>query len=348
MISTENADAGSPHADPQPVPIAPEPRKRRSGNLIEWLWRARALTDARSAVGRTPPLVAERLGRARRALELGDRAFDPIDPLRAGPSIGLALSLYREAAYWALLAQNEALSAPNLQEAFAKADAGLLLLVANGEEGLAAVRTALVDKDFVATAGDTPAEQRRDAAVAKEFVHTLVRLRLEPEARVGRLLVQRWARTVLFCLAVVAVSLGGWLVTREFSKGPDLAAGKPWRASSEYPGCNLREHRCNSTAVKIFFHTEEEDEPWVQFDLGAGARFAHVELTNRSDFGSDRAFPVVIESSDDAKKWKKLARRDSPYSTWRADFSPVTARFVRARVLKRTWFHLERFSVFAR
>jgi hypothetical protein len=69
---------------------------------------------------------------------------------------------------------------------------------------------------------------------------------------------------------------------------------------------------------------------------------------NRSDLGPDRAYPVVVEVSKDGKRWKEVARRDTAYSTWRADFAPTTARYVRAKVRKRTWFHLERFSVFAR
>jgi hypothetical protein len=136
-------------------------------------------------------------------------------------------------------------------------------------------------------------------------------------------------------------------LARELGKGPDLAAGKPWHASSVYPGCDLRQHVCGTAAVKIFFHTDEEDQPWVQFDLGRPTWFAHVELVNRSDSGSDRAFPVVIETSKDGTSWREVARRDDAYSTWLATFKPLKARYVRARLLKRTWFHLERFSVYA-
>jgi len=347
MISTENAEIGRPPGGSPPAEPSTSSKPRRAGRL-EWFSRSHALKEARSARAQTPPLEARRLLRARRALELADRAFDPVDALRTGSAVALALSLYREAAYWALLAQNQALQASNLGEAFAKADPALLLLVANGEEGLNQVRQALVEKDFVATAEDTDQRQRQDAAVARDFVHALVQVGLEPEARVGRLLLQRWMRILLGGLGLLTLLVGGFFAVRQLTQGPDLAAGKPWQASSQYAGCNLKEHLCSSTPVKIFFHTEEEDQPWVQFDLGARTRFSHVELVNRSDSGADRAFPVVIEASDQGKKWKELARRDTPYSTWRAEFAPTTARYVRARVLKRTWFHLERFSVYAR
>ena len=179
-------------------------------------------------------------------------------------------------------------------------------------------------------------------------MHALVGLGLDPQARVGRVLLQRWIRTLLGCFTLVALLVGGVYAARLLGQGPDLAAGRPWQASSRHAGCDLQQHMCGPTPVKIFFHTDEDDQPWVQFDLGPHTRFSHVELINRSDSGIDRAFPVVIESSNDAKKWKELARRDTSYSTWRADFAPTTARYVRARVLKRTWFHLEGFRVYAR
>lgn len=360
MISTDNADAASSPAEAAnspaeassppvgasaPVPPA-APAKPRAG-LVEWLYRSRALAAAREAAANTPPLEATRLGRARRALELADRAFDPVDPLRSGSSVALALSLYREAAYWALLAQDQSLAAADLREAFAKARPELLVRAADGEDALSRVRAALVEKDFIATAEDLEPQQQQDAAVAQEFVRALVQAGLEPQARIGRILLQRWSRTLLGVVIVVVAVLGAWLSVRELSQGPDLAAGRPWKASSEYNGCNLREHRCNATPVKIFFHTEEEDSPWVQFDLGKHTRFSHVEVVNRSDFGSDRAFPVVLEASNDGKKWIEVARRDTAYTTWRADFSTASARYVRARVLKHTWFHLEGFHVYA-
>jgi hypothetical protein len=347
MISTENADVGSPPGGPQGIEPKP-PIKPQAGGLFEWFYRARTLAEARSVLRSTPPLEARRLLYARRALELADRAFDPVDPLRAGSGVALSLSLYREAAYWALLAQDEILSASNLQEAFSKTDPALLSLVAGGEEPLKQVRTALVEKDFVGTFEDPDLRQQQDAAVVRDFVHALVALRLEPEARVGRILLQRWMRSLVGCFTLVALLVGGVYVVRQLGQGPDLAAGRPWQASSRHAGCDLQRHMCGPTPVKIFFHTDEEDQPWVQFDLGPHTRFSHVELVNRSDSGIDRAFPVVIESSNDAKKWKELARRDTSYSTWRADFAPTTARYVRARVLKRTWFHLEGFKVYAR
>ena len=340
----ETAEATGLHAEPQPKPSATE--QRRKGRF-EWIWRGGALKEARARLGERSALELARLQRARAALELADRAFDPIDPLRAGSSVGLSLSLYREAAYWALLAQDKALAATSLRAALEQADQELLQAAVGGQDALLSLRKVLVEKDFVATAEDLEETQRKEAALAKDFVHALVDHKLDTEARVGQLLLQRWTRTVLASLLTLAIVLGSWFAFQQLSKGPDLAAGKAWRPSSTFPGCNLAEQMCNGTRVKFFFHTEEENQPWVRFDLGRRTTFAHVELVNRSDAGSERAFPVVIEISDDGEKWREVSRREKPYATWRADFAPVQARYVRARVLKRTWFHLERFSVYA-
>src|SRR5689334_334616 len=110
MISTENADVGSPPEGPV-VSEASASTKPRGGGLVEWFYRSRALAAARSALAATPPLEARRLLYARRALELADRALDPVDALRTGSGVALSLSLYREAAYWGLLAQDQALNA---------------------------------------------------------------------------------------------------------------------------------------------------------------------------------------------------------------------------------------------
>src|SRR6478735_11558891 len=87
-------------SDDQKQPPAP-PAK----GLGEWLTRRQALRDARAFRSQLPADERLALERALRANELADRAYDPVDPLRSGSSLALSISLYREAAYWALLAQ---------------------------------------------------------------------------------------------------------------------------------------------------------------------------------------------------------------------------------------------------
>jgi hypothetical protein len=143
-------------------------------------------------------------------------------------------------------------------------------------------------------------------------------------------------------LAVVGGAVTG--IQRAMLK-PDLAAGKPWRASSSLDTCKPLEHSCTSTRTDIFFHTVEEAEPWLEIDLGRPTSFSVVDVTNRSDCCPDRAVPLAIEVSNDRTTWREVARRKETFSEWRAKFKSQQARYVRLRVLRRTLLHLEKVAV---
>jgi hypothetical protein len=129
------------------------------GGLLEWFWRGSALRTAKTAP-KASTLRRERLRRARLAAELADRTIDPAEPLRDGSAVPLAITLFREAAYWALLAKSEADDKPSLRELL---DAGKYPKPAMNEDDFALVRKALVDKTFAETADDRADTLCRDA-----------------------------------------------------------------------------------------------------------------------------------------------------------------------------------------
>jgi hypothetical protein len=323
---------------PKPAPAAP-PR-----GLVEWFWRGKSLRQVREYYKTLPTIEQSRLAHAQTALELADRARDPIDPLRSGSSLALSISLYREAAYWALLCQDARFSGHTLGELFETLPQDLLQ-AAIGPDLLPDVKLALVGRTFVETA-DLAAEQLPiDARLAHDFVHHLLARKLQPATRVGRLLLQRAVRAfglLALLLAVVGGAVTG--IQRAMMK-PDLAAGKPWRASSSLDTCKPLEHSCTSTRTDIFFHTVEEAEPWLEIDLGRPTGFSVVEVTNRSDCCPDRAVPLAIEVSNDRTTWREVARRKETFSEWRAKFKSQQARYVRLRALRRTLLHLEKVAV---
>jgi hypothetical protein len=314
----------------------------------EWLWRGEALRAARSNVAAPSTLAREHLQRARVATELADRALDPVDPLRAGSGVALALSLYREAAYWSLLANGVAAGASDVRQAFAAAPPDLLLYAAGSEDELASVRAALAGKTFVDTAADTPPTLERDARQAKAFVHALLVRAAGPEERVGELLLQRWFRTAMLLLVLSGAAVTAGVAAMRANESPDLAAGKPWRASSKLADCKPKDRMCAGTRTAILFHTLEQKDPWFEIDLQAPKRFSVVEVLNREDCCPDRALPLVVEVGTDQKSWRVVARRSEPFSSWRAEFKPVTARYVRLRVPRHSILHLERVTVHAR
>jgi hypothetical protein len=89
------------------------------------------------------------------------------------------------------------------------------------------------------------------------------------------------------------------------------------------------------------FHTETENDPWIEIDLGAPKKVIRVEVINRGDCCADRAVPLVAEVSTDRMKWAQVARREEPFGTWKASFPARVARYVRLRAARHTVLHLQ-------
>jgi len=324
----ESAETSSP----------PKPSAAPKRSLWQWLWRSAELAQARQGVLDVPAPQRARLKRAETALELAERAVEAVDPLRSGPSLPLALSLYREAAYWALSAQSADPAPADLAAAWARVESDTLTFAA-GSDGLEPVRTALLTKSFRETADDTPEQQKVDARAADAFVKALIQLQLGPERRVGRALVQRWVRSLLALAILLGLVLSGLLLVSSLSAGPDLAAGKPWKPSSTNDGVP------KAPRGEYFFHTQDEDNPWLEIDLRRPTEFSVVEVVNRRECCPDRAIPMAVEVSTDRKRWKEVSRRTDSFSVWKARFAPTKARYVRVRVLRHSILHLAAVAV---
>jgi hypothetical protein len=317
----------------------------RPGGLKEWFWRGHALQSAKAAP-KPSVLRRERLRRARLAAELADRTIDPAEPLRDGSALPLAITLFREAAYWVLLAHSEAGGAgqptPTMRELL---DARNYAQPTLAEADLAIVHSVLADKTFVETAEQRSDELCREADLCQAFVHGLIHSELEAEDKVTSVLVQRWVRVgVLAIIVAVALFVLYGSITRAL-QGPDLAAGKPWRASSKAFECHPKEMECGGARSAIFFHTTEEEKPWVEIDLGSPQTFSRLEVVNREDCCYERASPLVAEVSSDRAQWSEVGRRTDQFRDWSATFKPTTARYVRVRADRRTTLHLVRVSV---
>jgi hypothetical protein len=68
-------------------------------------------------------------------------------------------------------------------------------------------------------------------------------------------------------------------------------------------------------------------------------------VTNRDDCCLERAVPLVVEVSDDRKKWRTVARRADSFREWEGKFAPLKARYVRLRVDRHSILHLAKVSV---
>jgi hypothetical protein len=303
--------------------------QRARPRLVEWLWRGAAMAQARRVKASVPPRVQELERRARMTAELGRRALEPSEPLGPGGAQGLAAELYRQSAHWAL----QALGPEPPHE--------LLLRAARSPEALAALRRTIAAGSF-AEILELPAREQADLALElRRFTECLLDELDLPTRTIDAVFLHR-----VILIGAVLASLGmaaGAALWAEHSSDleNDLAAGKPWRASSSYGPmqCRSPDQSCEDSP-HFFVHTKKEVSPWVEIDLGAKRRFSTVRVVNRKDCCFDRLVPLVIEISHDQKTWHAVARRKDAFTSWRAKFTPVAARWVRLRVDKRSLLHV--------
>jgi hypothetical protein len=91
----------------------------------------------------------------------------------------------------------------------------------------------------------------------------------------------------------------------------------------------------------LFFHTAEEESPWVEIDLGELREIDRVMVENRDDLAADRAVPLVVELGDPARRYHEVARRVEVFDHWTATFPKQQARYVRLLVPRKTILHLK-------
>jgi hypothetical protein len=305
--------------------------------VIEWIFRPAALREARSGLrrGDDPREVAAR--QARLLLEVARRTAEPAESLPPGGKPAVMVGLYRDAIYWGLAARRAGPTPPptDLRELWDASNAQLSAATPPDNEESVALRRTLFDDHAARSLAITD----QDAARARAFAEALVWELDAARRRVERVFVQRWLRVAL----IAAAALGLLIASRALWLGPNLAAGRPFRVSSTssgWPAC-LANNGCKG----LMFHTETEDNPWVEIDLGAPRKVRRVEVINRADCCADRAKPLVAEVSIDRVTWTQVARNDEEFGSWKLDFSPRLARYVRLRSPRHTVLHLQAIAV---
>ena len=302
----------------------------------DWILRSTALHEARAQLASAEGERAMAARQAKLVLEAARRIAEPREALPPGAPAAVALGLYREAIYWALAARHAGPGAPP-EDLRALWDASAPHASASPPDNptSAALRKTLFDDHAPRSLAVSDADVARVRAFAEGLVFDLD----APRRAVERLLVQRWLRVGLVALALVVVAIAG----RAVALGPNLAASKPFRVSSWLPG--WASCAANDACKGLMFHTETEDNPWVEIDLGAPRKVTRVEVINRGDCCADRAVPLVAEVSNDRASWTEVARRNEPFGSWNATFPARVARYVRLRAPRRTVLHLMAIAV---
>lgn len=325
-------------------PPSPSPR------LLEWLWRGRALAEARAAAQTADFRVQELQRRARLAAELGTRALEPAGPLVNGTADAVACELYRQSIYWSVRAlcpesSRSNATRPDALALWAAADRAALAAALGDGEDLALAKRAVVEQSFADFAELPAAEQGKLARRLRQLAAELIDHGETAQRAIDRALWQRATR-IGFILVLTVTSL--WAqstISERLEAARDLARGKPWKASSVFqPACTSPAQDCPESP-HFFFITQQDDSPTIEFDLLAPQRVSAVKVTNRTDSDQERAVPLAVEVSQDGKSWKEVARRTEIFSEWKAEFPTVSARYVRLRGLRKTWLHFKQVRI---
>jgi len=293
--------------------------------FLEWFWRGRALTGARSQAATTARVIELRR-RASLAAHSAEKTLYPMARLQHGAAVAIACDLYRQSIAWSL----EALRASGAASVDAEAEA---------------LDAEFAGKSFADLADLAATAQAELAAKLRSTAERLLRATGAQERAVERLRAQRSIRigsVVLVLVVIVGASLAGgdWMIDRG-----DLAHGRAWKTSSLSPGlgCISPSQTCGAN---FFFHTDKETDPWVEVYLGRVLRISSIEVQNRTDCCMERAVPLTVEVSTNQKKWKQVAQRKEPFTTWSPVFSPNRARYVRLKLKGEGPLHLARIRVF--
>jgi hypothetical protein len=316
-----------------------EPRSRAKA-IVEWFWRGRAVAAARASASQITSEQRELSARARTAFDLAARTLTP----DASRSVAIAADLFRQAAYWALLARSPQVGRPAAQALWAESDESVLIEAAGGADHLAALRQ-LTESSFADLADRPLAEQRAAADKLERFASHLIAAGRQPLIRLEEARIQRFFGLSLFVACVLAICFLGNAGYRYATKKPNLAAHTPWTASSEFAKCHPEAGECGGTNTYMFFCTKSEDRPWFEYDFGAPLHFSSMTIVNRRDFGPERAIPLVVEVSNDRKTYTEIARRAEVFDTWRPKFPVQQARYLRLIVPRVTFLHLEAVEV---
>ena len=298
--------------------------------LGEWFLRTHVLRAARAHLPRPDEPAGHAYEQVRLLREIARQVAEPLEELPAGRRPAVLLTLYRDIVYWSLIAEHrgDASIAPDLAALWQQTPGDRLLRAAGGADDLEALRGLLIDLRPIASLDATDEQMARVRAFADNLYGDVE----APRRRVGRILIQRWLRLVAVVVAVLAIAF----TIRGIVRGPNLAKLKPFRVSSTQPECLKGDEGCRD----VMFHTREEDNPWVDFDLGGTKRIHLIEVKNRFQCCQERALPLVAEISADRTHWKEVARRTTEFSTWTVKLPPTPAAYVRLHVPRRTYLHL--------
>jgi hypothetical protein len=137
--------------------------------------------------------------------------------------------------------------------------------------------------------------------------------------------------------------------------GTDIARGKPATQSS-YSKWSRPDDAQGAVSGRLngsyHFHTEQDESPWWQVDLGREASLDEVLVFNRIDASSDRAYDFILKVGPTPDALTAVHSQDGiPFGgvdgrPARVPLTGRTARYVRIELPRRTYLHLDGVEVY--
>lgn len=321
---------------------APQPKAGFGRRVADWYLGRRDWNAARHAASYSAREL-ELLERAKAALATGNLVREPSDPARKKLASAQAAALYSEALYWALWSFKADAVQPSAEILWPD-DSEVAREFGFSNERAVEVRKLFSTPQLGMTLAESAeTEQEAAAASLKRAAVVAIDVRERPLRALEAITLKALARIVLTVLLVAGV-VGAAIMLRP--PRANLAAGKPWTASSSAFDCHPDQGECGGVKTRIFFHTREEDNPWLRYDLGSKMQISALRIENRQDGEGARAVPLVVEVSDDGTNFKEVARQNDDFSVWKASFPKVSARYVRLRVARRSILHLDEVEIY--
>ena len=153
------------------------------------------------------------------------------------------------------------------------------------------------------------------------------------------------ASLVVAALLLIGAELSPALRSRLFPA--DLAAQRPWLASSAVPSHSRSGVGPSTAAQGPFFHTQDSDHPWIELDLGTPRVIRRLRIENRLDCCQTIGLPLSFQIFDQATgRWRTVAQRRAGFIEWTQDIDPVQAKRVRLQVAGNGVLSLRRISLY--
>jgi hypothetical protein len=281
--------------------------------------------------------------------EAAARRLAVADRLRDATEMGVALSLYRQAALFLthalLLGKDDmVVSAVTPDVVFDRLDRKLRSEQLEAPPGFRRARPLLATEDPLAYDGlsaDEASRKLREFAVTARWLSNLIEVRSPTELRLVRVGRQTAAAV---CGLVLAVGLGRWIAL------PGNLALHRLAISSSTAFDTVPAGAVDGTKNGRFgFHSGEEDSPWLSIDLGAPRHIETVKVFGRGDCCFDQSVPLALETSDDGNSFRKLAERTNKFSEtdpWVIEPGPFVTRVLRLRTERRSFLVLSEVEVY--